>query len=117
MEKVYRHNKWGNTIKREYVNGLPVYHVYSCKDGSLIADIAFGDIHSEHGTLTNSDLLEIVKDRLHAHNGAKFATHKTKVAEDRVTEALMWSDDSAMRRSMILEDKAKAEQPDEGQEV
>lgn len=117
MEKVYRHNKWGNTIKKEFVDGRPVYHVYSAKDETLIATVAFGDIHSEHGTLTNSDLLEIVKDRLHTHNGAKFATHKTKVAEDRVTEALMWSDDSAMRRSMILEDKAKAGQPDEGQEV
>lgn len=111
-EKVYRHNKWGNTIKKEFIDRRPVYYVYSNKDGALIATITFGDINSEHGALTNSDLLEIVRDRLHVHNGTKFSTHKAKVAEDRVNEALMWADDSAMRRSMILEDKAEAERED-----
>lgn len=115
-EKIYRHNKWGNTIKKKYVDRLPVYNVYSNKDNSLIATISFGDINGEHGTITNSDLLEIVRDRLHVHNGTKFSTHKTKVAEDRVNEALMWADDSAMRRGMILEDKALSEQSAEGQE-
>ena len=106
-EKIYRHNKWGNTIKKEFVDGLPTYYIFSNKDDTLIATVVFGDAKCEHGTITNSDLLEIVKDRLHTHNGTKFSTHKTKVAEDRVNEALMWSDDSAMRRSMILEDKSR----------
>lgn len=102
-EKIYRLNKWGNKITKRFEDGSPVYTIHNNNDEPICV-VSFAGKRGD--VVTNGDLLEIVHDRLHSFNTTRFATHNTHAAEDRVVEAILWSEKASMRRAAHVEDKA-----------
>ena len=102
--KIYRLNKRGNKITKRMEDGAPTYTIYD-ENNDPMCVLSF---KGEHGkVITNSDLLEIVRDRLHYFNGTRFTNHSRKTAEDRLTEAIMWAERGSMMRSAFLDDDEK----------
>lgn len=102
LKTVYRLNRRGNVIKKERdTDGAWTYSVLS-PEGALIAKLRFEPDRGGVERLTNGDLLEIVRDRLRAYNVSQYAatSHRTQNAEDRVTEALVWVEHSALHKPL-----------------
>ena len=78
-------NKW-----REH-DGAWVYQVVG-STGDVLAEFRFRTGKDFSNRLTNSDLLEIVRDRLEALNRSQSASFRSTACLQHVVESIMWAD-------------------------
>jgi hypothetical protein len=108
LSRIQKHNNLNHVHRIGDIRPGGAYHDYEIAridDGTWIAKIEFqkgarNDENSRHGVL-DTDLLEIVRDRLAAFQKGDFATRENAIALTHVEEALLWmakrADDRAER--------------------
>lgn len=90
--KIKTVNKHVNQIsKRRESDGTWVYNIES-PAGDKIAELRFRTGKDFSNRLTNSDLLEIVRDRLEALNRSTSASFRSTACLQHIVEAIMWAD-------------------------
>lgn len=90
VKKVRTLNKRNNAIYKERTEQGWIYTVKD-RDGNELAKLVFAAPKGNTDRLTNSDLLDIVRDRLAALN-RNYGTARSFACEQHVCEALFWSD-------------------------
>lgn len=81
-----------NTVVKERVpSGAWEYSVLG-SDGTVLAKLVFETGREVPDKLTNSDLLEIVRDRLSALNRSNSASFRSYNCAQHVHEAIFWAD-------------------------
>lgn len=113
MEKlstIQKHNNLNEVFRADEPGAggaCHVYKVYSCGteecESARVAEIRFqhGARYAEGSTtgVLDSDLLEIVRDRLKAFNQGEYATRENACAITHIEEALMWMNKRAEDRA------------------
>lgn len=109
MEKINFRIQRNNNLNDIYVSNAPVdlhngvHHLYHIECGPVSTSIMFQkgprkDPASTHGVL-ESDLLEIVRDRLQGHQNTEYRTRENACALTAIEEALMWMNKRAEDRA------------------
>lgn len=95
VQKIRNVNKRINYIQKwREEDGSWRYQVIG-KDGVVVAEMRFALGRLEQNRLTNSDLLEIVRDRLEALNRSSSGSFRSTACLQHVIEALFWADTPA----------------------
>ena len=90
--KLERMNRRGNAVYKEKTGERTWVYTICGRDGVELARIEFKDGEESGRKIRNGDLLEIVRDRLRSYNAGIAVNSRSRNAEARVTEAIMWTD-------------------------
>lgn len=104
MAKVMTLNKRSNTITKERVGDGAWKYTVTGADGSEIASVTFRAGTAEN-RLLNSDLLDIVRDRLDALVRNGHDSFRAYNCIQHVYEALFWADAPVMREDKEVKEK------------
>lgn len=91
-QKVYNLNRRVNHVTKEKMEDGTWRYTVVGKDGGTLAEMDFITGRDHTNRLTNSDLLEIVRDRLGALNRGPNASERSRMCLTHVCEALFWAD-------------------------
>jgi len=109
LQTVRSLNRRKNTVVKERVpSGAWEYSVLGA-DGTVLAKVVFETGRDVPDKLTNSDLLEIVRDRLSALNRSNSASFRSYNCAQHVYEALFWADLPANKPGDKLENEITPE--------
>lgn len=105
--RIQRNNQLNDIyVEDENMTKNGVNHVYEIRRGSeqiLVGAVTFQfgarDLPDSTAGVIESDLLEIVRHRLQAHQKSQFATRENALALTAVEEALMWQSKRADDRA------------------
>ena len=107
MAKIMTMNRRDNSIEKEKLPDGGWQYTVTGKNGRELLRITFTKPERGEDRLLNSDLLDIVRDRLEALNRSNRATFRSFNCMQHVYEALLWADVPAFRESKPIDDTEK----------
>lgn len=101
-----------NTItKKKLPSGSWQYTVLD-REGEEIGYLLFDTAKTSANKLTNTDLLEVVRDRLRALNRSPNASSRSRICYEKVCEAIYWADSPVVKPEEVKAENPVEEKPE-----